>query len=257
MEYLHLKLRVYHIANCNLYNKFDLGLCRGRTPGRPEDIEELTKIYCMCDLKIMMIVGAGPVSAHQSVKTGEPSSPLHLWRFLRHIVGRRGQRPLQPFAIISSIIFRADTGPAPTNPTSRIAPLTSHIIHTNYNLPVFLLFVYNIIVVINIITDKACDILIGPSIRLSVLIPSIIALVNEYIIKYKYVICPLNFLFLDIIVSIINIVSVVIDSYKNVGCTSIYFPVSYIPILHGRFVCVPYASTFTKFPHLPIACPKC
>lgn len=109
----------------------------------------------------------------------------------------------------------------------------------------------------NIIIDKACDILIGPNIKLSVLSPSIIALANEYIIKYKYVICPLNFLFLDITVSIINIVSVDIDSYKNVGCTSIYFPASYIPILHGKFVCVPYASAFMKFPHLPIACPKC
>ena len=109
----------------------------------------------------------------------------------------------------------------------------------------------------NIIIDKACDILIGPNIKLSVLSPSIIALANEYIIKYKYVICPLNFLFLDTTVSIINIVSVDIDSYKNVGCTSIYFPASYIPILHGKFVCVPYASTFMKFPHLPIACPKC
>ena len=55
----------------------------------------------------------------------------------------------------------------------------------------------------NIIIDKACDILIGPSIRLSVLSPSIIALANEYIIKYKYVIWPLNFLFLDTTVSII------------------------------------------------------
>ena len=39
----------------------------------------------------------------------------------------------------------------------------------------------------NIIIDKACDILIGPNIKLSVLSPSIIALANEYIIKYKYV----------------------------------------------------------------------
>lgn len=112
-----------------------------------------------------------------------------------------------------------------------------------------------IIETVNIIKDNSCDILIGPSIRLSVLRLSIIALANEYIIRYKYVICPLNFLFLDIFVSIINIVSVTIDSYKNVGCTSIYSPAWYIPILHGRFVLLPYASTFIKFPHLPIACP--
>ena len=131
------------------------------------------------------------------------------------------------------------------------------ICSVNYNLSDFTLFIYAIIDIMNIIIDKTCDILIGPSIRLSVLSPSIIALANEYIIKYRYVICPLNFLFLDTTVSIINIVSVAIDSYKKVGCTSIYFPASYIPILHGKFVCVPYASRFTKFPHLPIACPKC
>ena len=86
------------------------------------------------------------------------------------------------------------------------------ICSVNYNLSDFILFIYAIIDIMNIIIDKTCDILIGPSIRLSVLSPSIIALANEYIIKYRYVICPLNFLFLDTTVSIINIVSVAIDS---------------------------------------------
>ena len=62
------------------------------------------------------------------------------------------------------------------------------ICSANYNLSDFTLLIYAIIEIMNIITDKACDILIGPSIRLSVLSPSIIALTNEYIIKYKYVI---------------------------------------------------------------------
>ena len=150
--------------------------------------------------------------------------------------GRRGRRPLQRLQYI-------------TSPTSHLSHQLSKVF--------LLFFTYKIPLITNIVTDKACDILIGPSIRLSVLSPSIIALTNEYIIKYKYVIWPLNFLFLDTTVSIINIANVDIDSYKNVGCTSIYFPASYIPILHGKFVCVPCASTFTKFPHLPIACPKC
>ena len=60
--------------------------------------------------------------------------------------------------------------------------------HTNSNLSDFTLLIYAITVIMNIIIDKACDILIGPNIKLSVLNPSIIALANEYIIKYKYVI---------------------------------------------------------------------
>ena len=69
----------------------------------------------------------------------------------------------------------------------------------------------------NIIKDNSCDILILPSIRLSVLNPSIIILANEYVIKYTSVICPLNFRLFDNIVSVMNIRNVAIDSYKNVG----------------------------------------
>lgn len=69
----------------------------------------------------------------------------------------------------------------------------------------------------NIIKDNSCDILILPSIRLSVLNPSIIILANEYVIKYVIVICPLNFRLFDNIVSVMNIRNVAIDSYKNVG----------------------------------------
>lgn len=71
--------------------------------------------------------------------------------------------------------------------------------------------------------------------------------------KYMYVNCPANFLFSFIVISTINNMNVDSDSYRNVGCTSIYLPASYIPILQGNVVCVPYASIFTKFPHLPIA----
>ena len=62
------------------------------------------------------------------------------------------------------------------------------ICSVNYNLSDFTLFIYAIIDIMNIIIDKTCDILISPSIKLSVLSPSIIALANEYIIKYRYVI---------------------------------------------------------------------
>ena len=69
----------------------------------------------------------------------------------------------------------------------QIPPRTSHL--TLQLSKVFLLFfTYKIPLITNIATDKACDILIGPSIKLSVLRPSIIVLANEYIIKYKYVI---------------------------------------------------------------------
>ena len=103
--------------------------------------------------------------------------------------------------------------------------------------------------------DSACEMRTLPSIRLSVLKPSIIILANEYTIRYTSVICPLYFLLFDIAVNNMNSEKVTIDSYKNVGCTSIYFPASTIPILQGRLVTLPYASIFIKFPHLPIACP--
>lgn len=74
-----------------------------------------------------------------------------------------------------------------------------------------------IIEITNIIKDNSCDILIFPSIKLSVLKPSITILANEYVIKYVSVICPLNFRLFDSIVNTINIRSVAIDSYKNVG----------------------------------------
>ena len=70
---------------------------------------------------------------------------------------------------------------------------------------------------LNKISDNICDTLIFPSIKLSVLNPSIIILANEYVIKYKSVISPLNFLFLDFTINSININAVQIDSYKKVG----------------------------------------
>ena len=122
--------------------------------------------------------------------------------------------------------------------------------------PLHLLFlIYKQIPIIAKTIDTSCDIRMFPSIKLSVLNPSIIALANPYPIKYIYVICPANFLLFCKIISAINSVKVTIDSYRNVGCTSIYLPNSYIPILQGNVVSAPYASIFIKFPHLPIACP--
>lgn len=69
----------------------------------------------------------------------------------------------------------------------------------------------------NIIKDNICDIRTFPSIRLSVLRPSITNLANEYTAKYASVICPLYFLFFEMIINIINNANVIIDSYKNVG----------------------------------------
>ena len=120
----------------------------------------------------------------------------------------------------------------------------------------FLLFIYKHMPTTNIINDTSCDIRIPPNIKLSVRNPSIIILAKPYTIKYIYVICPINLRFFCINIRIKNKLNVTIDSYKNVGCTSIYFPNSYIPILQGNVVCAPYASMFTKFPHLPIACPE-
>ena len=111
--------------------------------------------------------------------------------------------------------------------------------HTNYNLLFFLTFIYIILEPMNIINDKTCDTLKFPIIKLSILSPSIIILANEYIIKYINVSCPLNFLLFCINMSNINIENVTNDSYKNVGWTSMYFPYSYIPILHRRFVSSP------------------
>lgn len=84
----------------------------------------------------------------------------------------------------------------------------------------FLCKTIQIIDTINIIIETNCDILIGPIIRLSVLNPSINILANEYVIKYKRVSSPLNFLLFDFIKSKIKIIAVQMDSYRNVGCTS-------------------------------------
>ena len=106
------------------------------------------------------------------------------------------------------------------------------------------------------IIEINCDILIFPAIKLSVLSPSIIVLIAEYNNKYIIVNCPAYFLYFLRYINIKNIIKVHMDSYKNVGCTSIYIPSSMIPILKILLVVVPCASPLIKFPHLPIACPK-
>ncbi len=103
-----------------------------------------------------------------------------------------------------------------------------NIIYKNaiYNLFFMLFFIYKNTEIIKIIIDTSCDILIFPIIKLSVLKASMKNLANEYIIKYISVICPLNFLLFDSSVNIINNANVTNDSYKKVGCTSIYCPAS-------------------------------
>ena len=87
--------------------------------------------------------------------------------------------------------------------------------------------------------DSACEMRTLPSIRLSVLKFSISILSKPYPMKYIYVICPVNFLLSFMLINIINNINVAIDSYRNVGCTSMYLPISYIPILQGKEVSVP------------------
>ena len=65
--------------------------------------------------------------------------------------------------------------------------------------------------------DRICEILNGPNIRLSVLNPSITALAIPYIIKYKHVSSPENFLLFLYRYNNTKIIKVQIDSYKNVG----------------------------------------
>ena len=74
------------------------------------------------------------------------------------------------------------------------------------------LFLYNIIPDIKITADNNWDIRIGPSIKLSALMPSINILINPYPIKYKYVSCPVNFLFLPIFEIIKNNTKFATDS---------------------------------------------
>ena len=81
----------------------------------------------------------------------------------------------------------------------------------------FLFLKYKHIEIIKINKDRICEILKLPSIKLSVLNPSINILANEYVIKYISDISPLNFLFLDFIINKTNIIALHIDSYKKVG----------------------------------------
>ena len=67
--------------------------------------------------------------------------------------------------------------------------------------------------------DNICDILKFPSIRLSVLNPSIKALTMPYRKKYNYVNWPVYFLLFFFVNRITNIIKVQMDSYRKVGWT--------------------------------------